>query len=370
MNSTILLNNYRIIRELGKGGFGKTYLAESSNRKRCVIKEFAPSQENASEQATQLFRQEAERLKEVGTHPQIPEFYDFFEEGSRLFIVQEYIAGESLQQSLQKGQTFTEEEIDSLLKGILPLLRYLHGSGVIHRDIKPANIIRRQSDGALVLVDFGAAKRVSETVLAKTGTMIGSVGYASTEQMRGKTTFASDIYSLGMTCIHLLTGTSPMSIAADPMTGALQWRLELAGKPVREEFADVLDKMIDDVLGRRFQSADAALQALKEADPADITKKEESQLARDEEISALARQDEQTTLARFATPAAAACGVGTVIIMRPIVLNTSDVFDIPGFSKITSTAMNTSQWLFIGLFLISAVRAFTSRQPTNEHHES
>lgn len=262
MQETVLrIGKYEVVRELGSGGFGKTYLVEDSGN-RCVLKEFSPSLGNDSQKSIELFKDEASRLKEVGNHSQIPSFYEYFEEDDRLFIAQQFIAGQSLQELLDEGVQFSQSDVEELLRQVLPLLTFLHQNNLIHRDIKPANIIKN-STGDYVLVDFGAAKRVSETVLAKTGTTIGSVGYTAMEQLRGRTTYSSDIYSLGMTCLHLLTGTVPASISVDLETGALLWRLELASKVISEPFALVLDRMVEDYVGKRYKSAEDVLAALK-----------------------------------------------------------------------------------------------------------
>ena len=120
-------------------------------------------------------------------------------------IVQTFIDGQNLEQELEVEGAFNESKIRHLLRDLLPVLQFLHENHVIHRDIKPSNIIRRGSDGKLVLVDFGTARYVTGTFLARTGTVIGSAAYIAPEQLMGKAVYASDLYSLGVSCIHLLT---------------------------------------------------------------------------------------------------------------------------------------------------------------------
>jgi serine/threonine protein kinase len=213
------------IRSLGEGGFGTTELVEREG-KRYVLKRLKQSAiASHGNTAINLFVQESEYLKVLGEHPQIPALIDSGTDSEGPWILQEYIPGENLEQILTRQHTFSEPEVIKLLQALLPTIQFIHEQGAIHRDIKPANII--WDEGQYYLVDFGASKKVSETVLAKTGTMIGSAAYASREQTMGKAVFSSDIYSLGVTCLHLLTGQNPFELM-DTGTGQWQWRLFLS----------------------------------------------------------------------------------------------------------------------------------------------
>lgn len=241
---------------------GRTLLAEDESQPSkpyCAIKQFYPQGQNNSPKAAQLFHQEAERLKELGNHPQIPEFLAYFEQDNCQYIVQEFIDGENLNQELAQLGAFSEKQLRSLLSDLLPVLQFIHQGKVIHRDIKPENIIRRRRDNKLVLVDFGAAKYATWTILAKTGTTIGSAGYAAPEQTFGKAVFASDIYSLGVTCIHLLTQMQPFDLY-EPLESGFIWRQYLVNNPVSQDLAELLDKMIHPVLKQRYQSVEEVLQ--------------------------------------------------------------------------------------------------------------
>lgn len=203
----LLRNRYRIIQPLGSGGFGITYLAEDTDKldERCVVKQLAPQVQGSSalQKATDLFKQEARRLQHLGEHPQIPTLYAYFEDDKRLYLVQQLISGQNLLQELKQQGVFSEQKIRELVSDLLPILQFVHEQQVIHRDIKPENIIRRRSDGKLVLIDFGVAKLATATAMGKTGTIIGSVGYAPREQMNGGEAYsASDLYSLGATCFQ------------------------------------------------------------------------------------------------------------------------------------------------------------------------
>jgi len=140
-------------------------------------------------------------------------------------------------------------------------LQFIHAGQVIHRDIKPENIIRRRSDGRLVVVDFGAAKMASQTALQKTGTTIGSAGYAAPEQAFGKALFASDIYSLGVSCLHLITNVNPLTMY-DPVEG-FAWQDFLVNQRVSNELGSVLDKMTQPSVKQRYQSVAETLQVLQ-----------------------------------------------------------------------------------------------------------
>jgi serine/threonine protein kinase len=213
----LLRGHYRIIAPLGGGGFGRTYLAEDVHKfhEQCVVKQLAPQLQGskALQKATELFAQEAKRLQELGKYPQIPTLFAYFQEGKYLFLVQELIAGEDLSQELQSQGVWDESKIRDFLSDFLPILQTVHEYKVIHRDIKPSNLMRRRSDGKLVLIDFGVSKQIEALAIGEAGTMIGTRGYAPIEQMdRGEAFPASDLYSLGATCFYLLTNISPQAL--------------------------------------------------------------------------------------------------------------------------------------------------------------
>lgn len=267
----ILRGRYRIIKPIGQGGFGKTYLALDDDRlaSRCVIKQFSPQVESSKslEKAIRLFAEEAMRLHELGEHPQIPTLLAYFEHEQRLYLVQQFIEGPTLLQELQQHGAFGEQKVRAVMAGILPILKYVHDHQVIHRDITPSNIIRRKSDNKLVLIDFGVAKLLSAENLAQPGTKIGTEGYAPIEQLRsGKAYPASDLYSLAATCVFLLTQTKPDDLY-DPLSGRWLWRAKLKqrGGAVSEPIAQILDRMLKDLVNERYPSADAVMRDLRAA---------------------------------------------------------------------------------------------------------
>jgi serine/threonine-protein kinase len=234
-----------------------------------VLKQLQPSSTvpYVLQMARELFEREAQTLGRIGNHPQVPRLLDYFEADQQFFLVQEYIGGATLQQEVKKNGPFTEASVKQFLSELLPILDYIHGHQVIHRDIKPANLIRRTHDGKLVLIDFGAVKNHTSTMVnnasehtAFTAYAIGTAGFAPPEQMAMRPVFASDIYSLGVTCVYLLTGKSPKDLSYDPATGELMWRQKT---DVSEHFAQVLQKMLDVSVRHRFQTAQEVLQALE-----------------------------------------------------------------------------------------------------------
>ncbi|ARV60871.1 serine/threonine protein kinase [Nostocales cyanobacterium HT-58-2] len=272
----LLRNRYRVLRLLGEGGFSRTYATEDVDRldAPCVIKQFFPQIQGTSERtkAAELFKQEARRLYELGeNHWQIPRLLAYFEQGSSLYLVQEFIQGQTLLQELQQ-QAFGEEQIRELLADLLPVLQFIHERNVIHRDIKPENIIRRQIDSKLVLIDFGGAKQVTQTSLSRQATVLYTIGYAPSEQMAGFACQASDLYALGVTCARLLTQCLPIQQPHgqiqdrlyDPMNGKWLWRehLQEKGVLVSDELGEILDKLLKHLAKDRYQSATEVLQDL------------------------------------------------------------------------------------------------------------
>lgn len=276
----LLKDRYRAIQPLGQGGMGRTFLSVDEHRlkSRCVIKQLLPAPEiqgnsKALKKAVELFEQEALRLLELGEqHPQIPALLAYFEQDKRLYLVQQLIEGQDLWRELEEQGPFNEEQIRQLLNDLLPVLQFIHEHQVIHRDIKPTNIIRRKSLPSLskggkadvVLIDFGISKNLSSTGITHSGTRTGTEGYAPIEQIRnGKAYPSSDIYSLGVTCIYLLTQT-PLNELFDPLIGKWRWQtvLQQRGTEVSQKLAYILDKMIKEWVNERYQTAGDVLKDL------------------------------------------------------------------------------------------------------------
>ncbi|MEI2580303.1 serine/threonine-protein kinase [Scytonema sp. PRP1] len=271
-----LRNRYRIIQPLGGGGFGRTFLAEDEDKlnEHCVVKQLAPQVQGTSAlvKATELFQEEARRLQQLGEHPQIPILYAYFRHDNYLYLVQQFILGQTLRQELRQQGTFSEEKIWKLLTELLPIIKFIHEHQVIHRDIKPENIIRRSPREDLVLIDFGVAKQLTATSLEQTGTTIGSFGYAPMEQMKyGSAYPASDLFSLGVTCFNLLTGIHPSGLYMEHgYNWVMHWRQHLKS-PLSPQLVQVLDKLLQKDIEHRYQSVDELLQDLhQKPQPASI----------------------------------------------------------------------------------------------------
>ncbi len=269
----LLRGRYRIVKRLSvEGGFSITYLAEDIDKlnEQCVVKQLAPKVQNQTtlKKAVKLFKEEAQRLQELGEHPQIPNLLAYFEQDSYLYLVQQFIGGDNLLQRMQANGRFKEPEIRKFLLDLLPVLKFIHERGVIHRDIKPQNVIIRENDGKHVLIDFGASKLLTATVKNK-GTSIGSHGYTPVEQMQdGKAYPASDLFSLGATCFFLLTGISPSKQWMEKgYAWIATWRKHFTGSDgqgisISMELGEVIDKMLKVDIQERYQSADLVLKDL------------------------------------------------------------------------------------------------------------
>ena len=266
---SLLSQRYEIKRILGQGGFGCTYLAKDTQRPgnpTCVVKQLMPARRDTRflQVARRLFDAEAEILEIVGKHPQIPELLAYFEENQEFYLVEEYIRGQSLETELStSNRTWNEISVIEMLIEILEILNFIHKHRVIHRDIKPSNIIRSKLDRRLVLIDFGAVKKMQpldaeQTELATVA--IGTRGYTPPEQFAGHPRLASDIYALGMIGIQALTGIFPQEFTLDQDTGNIFWRQNVQ---VSDELAIILDKMILYHFSERYQSAAEVLKDLK-----------------------------------------------------------------------------------------------------------
>lgn len=267
MVERVIGGRYKLLKELGRGAFGQTYLSQDlqdPKPNRCVVKELKPqaTDELTLREAKRLFGIEAQVLERLGDHPQIPSLLDYFEE--EFYLVQEFIDGHDLSKEIRHGEPLSQEKARDLLFGILPALAHIHQKNVIHRDLKPSNL-RRARDGRIVLIDFGAVKEIKTLVLAANGQpkpsiVAGTQGYMPPEQLRGRPRPNSDLYALGLIVVQALTGRSPMQLAEDPQTGELVWRDHVA--EISEPFADLLERMICPDCRQRYQSASEVLEDL------------------------------------------------------------------------------------------------------------
>ncbi|MEH1934643.1 MAG: serine/threonine-protein kinase [Nostoc sp.] len=260
----ILQDRYQIQRQLGNNGIRQTWqaldLQASDGENSTVVVKLLAFGGTVQWDDLKLFEREAQILKQLN-HPRIPRYIDYFCIDDRTLwfgLIQEYIPGESLKDKLAVGKRFTEKRTRKIAVEILNILTYLHelNPGVLHRDIKPSNLIWGE-DNRIYLVDFGAVqdKAAREGV---TFTVVGTYGYAPMEQFGGRAVAASDLYALGATLIHLLTGTSPADLPQQDLRLQFTDRVNLS-----PSFVSWLQKLIEPAPENRFTSAGQALNALK-----------------------------------------------------------------------------------------------------------
>lgn len=270
----MLLNNrYQVIRTLGSGGFGETFLAKDVNmpsERLCVVKQLKPIQNNPQiyQLVQERFQREAAILEELGgASQQIPCLYAYFIDGGQFYLVQEWIEGDTLTTKIEKQGLFTNSAVEELLINILPVLDYVHSKHIIHRDIKPDNIIIRNLDHKPVLIDFGAVRESMGTVVNSQGNatssiIIGTPGFMPSEQAAGRPVYSSDLYSLGLTAIYLLTGKRPQELDIDTQTAEIVWRHFASN--INPNLAGVIDQAIAYHPRERFASARQMLNALQQ----------------------------------------------------------------------------------------------------------
>ncbi|MBD2055718.1 serine/threonine protein kinase [Oculatella sp. FACHB-28] len=272
---TIIDGRYQIHRVLGRGGFGRTYLASDMQRfgDLCVLKEFVPTSraDYTVQKSRQLFEQEARVLYEI-QHPQIPRFLAWFAEKGRLFLVQEYIDGKTyatlLREKLRQGAAFSEAEVTRWLADLLPVLEYLHSLNIVHRDISPDNVMLPDGQTHPMLIDFGLVKQAVNQIWAayaeegstvSQASFVGKLGYAPPEQIRmGQCYPCSDLYALGVTAIVLLTGQEPNTLTE---RDSLEWCWQ-SYVQVSDRLTQILNKMLSEKPKDRYQSAAEVMTAL------------------------------------------------------------------------------------------------------------
>jgi serine/threonine protein kinase len=261
-----LNGRYQLQSSLGQNAGRQTWLAidlDGDSPTPVIIKLLAFSPQMSWDEF-KLFEREAQVLESL-EHSRIPKYRDYFSldrevgEGLCWFgLVQDYIPGKSLQQLLDEGVRFTEVQVRSIATQILEILIYLHDLNppILHRDIKPSNLILDDLE-RVYLVDFGAVG--DPTLLeGKTFTVVGTAGYAPLEQFWGKAVPASDLYALGATLIHLLTGISPADLPQHDLRVEFRDRVSLD-----RHFLEWIETLTNPDLNQRFSSATQALDALQ-----------------------------------------------------------------------------------------------------------
>jgi serine/threonine protein kinase len=281
-NGTLIDNRYLIQKVLGQGGLGRTYLALDTRRfsEPCVLKEFAPSGsgKHSLQKSRALFKREAEILYHI-QHPQIPNFLACFEGDGRLFLVQEYVNGQTysdlLKEHRKQNTVFSEQAVIDWLNNLLPVLDYIHQCGIIHRDISPDNIMLPVNSHLPVLIDFGVGKQIVESSQLAEGasnhddeisyvgkmSLVGKVGYAPHEQIRlGVCSPSSDLYALGVTAVVLLTCKDPSTLM-NQYSLQWEWRTQANVSPA---MGQILDKMLADTPVNRYQTVSEVARDLQQ----------------------------------------------------------------------------------------------------------
>ena len=276
MKGKIIQTKYHILQTLSRDAFSETFLAKSNNRfsrDRYIIKKFRPILGNPQGvNVKRLFYQEASVLKRLsGNNRQIPRLYEYFMDGEDFYLVREWIEGLTLEQKVQQQGNLSETEVEKILKSILSCLKYIHDHGIVYRQLAPSSIILRQNywkdklgeDYLPVPIYFGGVKEL-ETKISHFNqcslVLANQQEYVSPEQEQGRSLYASDLYSLGLTAIYLLTGKTPAELPCDPHTNRLLWHQERPGLKIH--LVRVIDRAICSNFQERFTTAEEMLKAL------------------------------------------------------------------------------------------------------------
>jgi rod shape-determining protein MreB and related proteins len=266
------LDRYDIVRDLAQGTCGKTSLAEDTglpSRRLCVIKQLKPKLDDPKtyEIIKERFIVEARVLEKLGREiDQIPELYELVIQNDEIYLIQEWVEGKTLRDLVERNHVFQVTEVANILTSLLQILVKVYAKGVIHRDINPNNIIIRASDNLPVLIDFGLVKEVTTTITDSYGKphgnsiVVGTKGYMAPEQASGTPVFASDLYSLGMTAVHLLTGKHPLELG-DSSGIESHWRKY--APVVGDEFSAVIEKAIQPNYLHRYANPAEMLEAVR-----------------------------------------------------------------------------------------------------------
>ena len=273
--SQLIRNKYRILKTLGRDAFSETLLANGRIgliQHRYIIKRFRPILGNPqANEIKRLFYREASILKRLrGQNRQIPQLYEYFMVGEDFYLVREWIDGLTLEQTVRQQGNLSETAVRQILDSILSVLKYIHSYGIVYRQLKPSSIVLRQnrrsrsptSDFLPVPIYFGGVEELTLTAEKHDRSLVSTVRreYVPLEQERGKTVYASDIYSLGLTAIYLLTGKTPTEIPIDRQSKQILWHQEVDGVSIH--LMRVIDCAICPLPKDRFNSAEAMLQAL------------------------------------------------------------------------------------------------------------
>ena len=245
---TVIDGKYEILKEIGRGGMSIVYLAMDKRlNKQWAIKEIKKKGNGKNDEIiiNSLFA-EANMMKKLD-HPSLPRIVDIIDNGITLYVIMDYIEGESLDKILSNFGPQSEDLVLGWAKQLADALSYLHQQKppIIYRDMKPANVMLKP-EGTIKIIDFGIAREYKEAALKDT-TVLGTKGYAPPEQYSGQTDERSDIFALGMTMHHLLTGVDPRG--GEPYAPVRQWNPELS-----EGIELIINKCVEPAAENRYQS--------------------------------------------------------------------------------------------------------------------
>lgn len=257
-----VIRRYHVMRTLGQGGMGTTYLAWdkvggfNGRPGLLVLKEMNADMAQIAK-AQELFEREARILKGLH-HPGIPQYYDFFVEGGKKYLAMELIHGQDLEQRILLSGPVTVQQAVEWMIQTCDILDYIHSSNppLIHRDIKPANLMVRHRDNQIVVLDFGAVKEIGTAP----GTRIGAEGYSAPEQDRGSPVTQSDLYAIGPTLIFILTGVTPLKFYRRIGSG---YGFDVSDIPtITPSLRKVIERVCEPKVRARYQTARELSQAL------------------------------------------------------------------------------------------------------------
>lgn len=245
---TVIDGKYEILKEIGRGGMSIVYLAMDKHlNKQWAVKEIRKKGSGKNDEIViNSLLAEANMMKKLD-HPALPRIVDIIDNGITIYIVMDYIEGESLDKILSEYGAQPEELVVGWAKQLCDALSYLHSQKppIIYRDMKPANVMLKP-EGNVKIIDFGIAREYKEQNLSDT-TVLGTKGYAPPEQYSGQTDPRSDIFALGMTMHHLLTGIDPRN--GEPYAPVRQWNPELS-----EGIEIIIDRCVEPAPENRYQS--------------------------------------------------------------------------------------------------------------------
>ena len=261
----IMLERYRIIELLSGSPGGRSYLGEDTDKSsmnQYVVKQFLPPSQDTTllKISHNVLETETKPLDNLAQEDdRIGNLITFFEKNKNFYLVRKYIQGNPLNKEIVAGKRLSSSEVISILSEVLEILVFIHSRGIIHRNLKPANIIRRESDGKLVLTDFGTPQEAVSNI-------VGSSEYMPIEQIHSNPQFNSDIYTLGIIAIEALTGLPASQITAQKSqknTDAQKITWYPRGHQVNPKLAKIIDKMVHLNYQNRYQSAKEVLNDLK-----------------------------------------------------------------------------------------------------------